>query len=191
MATEVIILYKGNAEVKSRLKDILTVEERILLNKRILDKTVKILKEIKEIDLITVLSKSCFSYDGVNVVNDKFEQLNKSIDFLVKNSDSEFFLIIPSDLAYISYEDLLYLISLRHSNDIILVCAKDNGTNGILYHKNNFIGHHFGEDSCRIFFNEAKLKGRNVKRIKLNSLLYDLDSVADYYNYLKIEKGYE
>ena len=184
---------------KSRLAGILTEDERTDLNRALLQHTLQILSELKEVDEVLVVSRDpqvltiARNYGARTVREDGQPELNtalKRATVIAQVYATRGVLVLPADLPLISREDALALVE-RATNPPVVVIAPDRhgkGTNALLISPAGLIEYDFGENSFQRHCDLVKKAGARLEVVNLPSLGLDLDSPEDYEIIKNLEK---
>ncbi len=175
---------------KSRLAGSLTEDERAELNRRLLERTLKTLTELKQVEQVLVVSRDSSALaiarelGARTVQEDGAPALNtalKRATVVAQVYASRGVLVIPADLPLLSGEDILALIE-RATNPPVVVIAPDRhgkGTNALLLSPANLIEYDFGGDSFKRHCERARQAGARLEIVNLPSLGLDLDLPED------------
>jgi 2-phospho-L-lactate guanylyltransferase len=184
---------------KSRLAGILTEDERTDLNRALLQHTLQILSELKEVDEVLVVSRDpqvltiARNYGARTVREDGQPELNtalKRATVIAQVYATRGVLVLPADLPLISREDALALVE-RATDPPVVVIAPDRhgkGTNALLISPAGLIEYDFGENSFQRHCDLVKKAGARLEVVNLPSLGLDLDSPEDYEIIKNLEK---
>jgi 2-phospho-L-lactate guanylyltransferase len=183
---------------KSRLAGTLSEDERADLNRLLLERTLKTLLELKEVDQVLVVSRdssvlSIAREMGARTVQeDGTPALNtalKRATVVAQIYASRGVLVIPADLPLLSREDIMTLLD-RAINPPVIVIAPDRhqkGTNALLLSPANIIEYDFGPDSYKRHCERARRAGARLEIVDLPALGLDLDLPEDLELVRKIE----
>ena len=184
---------------KSRLAGILTEDERADLNRSLLQHTLQILSELREVDDVLVVSRDpqvltiARNHGARTVREDGQAELNtalKRATVIAQVYATRGVLVLPADLPLISREDALALVE-RATDPPVVVIAPDRhgkGTNALLISPAGLIEYDFGEDSFQRHCQLVKQAGARLEVVNLHSLGLDLDSPEDYEIIKNLEK---
>ncbi len=175
---------------KSRLAGALTEDERAELNRLLLERTLRTLTDLKEVEQVLVVSRDSSALalarelGARTVQEDGAPALNtalKRATVVAQVYASRGVLVIPADLPFLSREDVLAL--LEHAVDPpVVVIAPDRrgqGTNALLLSPANLIEYDFGGDSFKRHCDRARKAGARLEIVDLPSLGLDLDLPED------------
>lgn len=175
---------------KSRLAGTLSEDERTYLNQYLLERTLKTLAGLKEIEQVLVVSRDpqalaiARQFDARTVRENGAPQLNTALmraTVVAQVYATQAVLVLPADLPLLNSDDLLTLI--RHaSNPPVVVIAPDRhhkGTNALLISPSGLIQYDFGENSFQRHCERARKAGARLEIVELPSLSLDLDLPED------------
>jgi 2-phospho-L-lactate guanylyltransferase len=189
MTTWAIIPVKPFQEGKSRLKGILSDSERSHLNEFCLVKTLNLLKSIRSIDRILVISRdeNALLIAKMNEAEVLYETgkggLNKALyqatNMLDKAVDRA--IIIPTDLPLMTEQDIEEILALGKNPAVVVVVPdrRKNGTNVLLVNPAGCIRYRYGEKSSQKHMEEAQKRGIKVIQKYQENLSVDLDELND------------
>jgi 2-phospho-L-lactate guanylyltransferase len=190
MSLWAIIPIKPLRRGKSRLATVLSEKEREQLNQALFIKTIKCLKEIKEIDQILVVSYDptalTISRDyGVKTIQESHNtNINKALrkgTMAAKAFNISSLLIIPADLPLIEPEAVHQLLE-KTGNPPEIVITPDrrmNGTNVLYISPIGILDYDFGQWSFRKHIEQAERKKIRVEIYNNDKLSFDLDIPED------------
>ena len=175
---------------KSRLSGALSEDERVNLNRFLLEHTLKTLIELEEVDQVLVVSRDSSvlaiarDMGARTVQEDGAPALNtalKRATVIAQVYASRGVLVVPADLPLLSREAILTLLD-RAINPPVIVIAPDRhkkGTNALLLSPANIIEYDFGPDSFKRHCERAEKSGARLEIVDLPSLGLDLDLPED------------
>ena len=175
---------------KSRLSGTLSEDERTQLNQDLLEHTLRILTESKELEEVLVVSRDphaltvARNLGARTVLEDGQPRLNTALTratVVAKVYATRGVLVLPADLPLLSHDDVLALIE-RATQPPVVVIAPDRheqGTNALLMSPAGLIEYDFGEGSYQRHCKRAKKAGARLEIVKLPSLGLDLDLPED------------
>jgi 2-phospho-L-lactate/phosphoenolpyruvate guanylyltransferase len=190
MAIWAIVPVKPLRRGKSRLAGALTDDERIELNRSLLERTLKTLLDLKEVEQVLVVSRDSEALSlarelGARTVQeDGAPALNTALrraTVIAQVYASSGVLVIPADLPLLGPDDVLTLLS-RATNPPVVVIAPDRrrkGTNALLLTPADLIEYDFGGDSFSRHCEKARNAGARLEIVDLPSLGLDLDLPED------------
>jgi 2-phospho-L-lactate/phosphoenolpyruvate guanylyltransferase len=175
---------------KSRLADVLTPDERVDLNRRLLAHTLDTLTAMPEIEHVLVVSRDqaalalAREYGARTVQENKAPQLNVALTratVVAKNYATRGVLIVPADLPLITPEDVRVMLE-RAVDPPVVVVAPDrrrNGTNALLVCPTGLIEYEYGPGSFDRHCECARKAGARLEICELPSLALDMDLPED------------
>jgi 2-phospho-L-lactate guanylyltransferase len=175
---------------KSRLAGALNGEERADLNRLLLERTLRTLLGLKEVEQVLVVSRDSSALalardlGARTVQEDGAPTLNtalKRATVVAQVYASRGVLVIPADLPLLRGEDVLTLLH-RASEPPVVVIAPDRhlkGTNALLLAPANLIEYDFGGNSFERHCERARQAGARLEIVNLPSLGLDLDVPED------------
>ena len=175
---------------KSRLAGTLTEEERAALNQELLERTLKTLSSLKELDKVLVVSRDqhaltiARNHGAKTVQEDGQPHLNTALtraSVVAQVHSTHGILVLPVDLPLLTTDDVLALID-RASKPPVVVIAPDRhhkGTNALLMVPAGQIEFEFGEGSFQRHCERAIESGARLEVVDLPSLGLDLDYPED------------
>ena len=175
---------------KSRLAGALTEDERAELNRLLLERTLKTLTDLKEVEQVLVVSRDSSAlalareFGARTVQEDGAPHLNtalKRATVIAQVYASRGVLVLPADLPLLSGDDILTLLK-RAINPPVVVIAPDRhkkGTNALLLSPADLIEYDFGGDSFKRHCERARKAGARLEIVELPSLGLDLDLPED------------
>ena len=184
---------------KSRLAGALSEDERAELNQSLLQHTLQILTDVKELEQVLVVSRDPHALhiarqNGARTVREDGQpQLNTALTratVVAKVHATRGVLILPADLPLISREDVLTLME-RAIDPPVVVIAPDRhgkGTNALLISPSGLIEYDFGENSFQRHCERARQAGARLEIVELPSLGLDLDLPEDLEIIRELEK---
>ncbi|MCJ7703875.1 MAG: 2-phospho-L-lactate guanylyltransferase [Anaerolineales bacterium] len=190
MALWAIVPVKPLRRGKSRLAEVFTQEERVILNRHLLSNTLDTLKEIKEIEHVLVVSRdpavlSLARGKGARTVQENGDPgLNIALEratIVAKTYSIRGVLIIPADLPLITTEDIFAMLE-RAKEPPAVVVAPDRhhkGTNAMLVCPAGLIEYEYGPNSFARHCELAREVGARLEICELPSIALDLDMPDD------------
>jgi 2-phospho-L-lactate guanylyltransferase len=184
---------------KSRLAGSLSEDERAELNQALLQHTLKVLADIKELEQVLVVSRDPHAltiarqHGARTVREDGQPLLNTALaraTVIARVHATRGVLILPADLPLISEEDVLTLIG-KAGEPPVVVIAPDRhgkGTNALLISPSGLIEYDFGENSFQRHCKRAQQAGARLEIVNLPSLALDLDMPEDLEIIKELEK---
>jgi len=175
---------------KSRLAGALSEDERTELNRTLLQKTLKTLAELKEVEEVLVVSRDphaltiARNYGARTVREDGQPGLNmalKRATVVAQLYATGAVLVLPADLPLITREDVIALIERGYEPPVVVIAPDrhERGTNALLISPSGLIEYDFGENSFQRHCQRAKEAGARLEILHLPSLELDLDLPED------------
>jgi 2-phospho-L-lactate guanylyltransferase len=183
---------------KSRLAGTLTEDERTALNQHLLERTIKVLSTLKELDQVLVVSRDpqaltiARNQGAKTVQEDGQPHLNtalKRATVMAQVHSTRGVLVLPADLPLLTADDVRALID-RAVKPPVVVIAPDRhgkGTNALLMVPAGQIEYDFGEGSFQRHCERAKKSGARLEIVELHALGLDLDLPEDLEMIRKLE----
>lgn len=175
---------------KSRLAGALSEDERAALNEELLERTLKTLSGLKELDEVLVVSRDPYAltiarnHGAKTVQEDGQPHLNTALtraSVVAQVHATQGVLVLPVDLPLLTADDVQVLID-RASKPPVVVIAPDRhrkGTNALLMAPAGQIEYDFGEGSFHRHCERAVKSGARLEVVELPSLGLDLDDLED------------
>lgn len=175
---------------KSRLAEVLTQEERLDLNRRLLAHTIDTLTAIPDIEHVLVISRDqaalalAREYGARTVQEHGAPQLNIALaraTIVARTYATRGVLILPADLPLITPEDIQTLLA-RAVDPPVVVISPDRrrqGTNALLVCPAGLIEYEFGPGSFQRHCTRALQAGARLEICELPSLALDMDLPED------------
>ncbi len=190
MGVWAIVPVKPLRRGKSRLAGVLSEDERALLNYSMLNNTLKVLKEVPEIEATLVISRdpSALSLARANkartVQEDGSPELNTAIrraTIVVQAYAAQGVLILPADLPLISSADLAVFLSHigKPPEMVIAPDRRDDGTNALFLSPPGLIEYSYGPGSFLRHLHQAEMFGIRHTVCRLPAFGLDLDIPED------------
>ena len=191
MSLWVIVPVKPLRRSKSKLTNVLSEDERTLLNLQMYENTLKVLKEIKIPHQVLVVSKdsSVLSvarrYKAKTLQEDGESGLNlalKKAIQVIKAYNAQSILILPADLPFINKEDLEGVMNFQSNGSFMLISPdrKMSGTNLLFLSPPDLIDFSFGMGSFERHVRQAQQKNATIEVRKFSGSDLDIDSPEDY-----------
>jgi len=190
MSLWAIVPVKPLRRGKSRLSGALSEDQREELNRVLLQRTLKTLLDLKEVEQVLVVSRDSAALalardlGARTVQEDGAPALNtalKRATVVAQVYASRGVLVIPADLPLLTAADVLTLLQ-RATEPPVVVIAPDRhrkGTNALLLSPANLIEYDFGGDSFQRHCDRAQRAGARLEIVELPSLGLDLDLPED------------
>lgn len=175
---------------KSRLAGVLSEEERVTLNRKLLERTINTLVEMPEMEQVLVISRdpealALARYKGARtVLEDGAPHLNVALTratMVATTYGARSILILPADLPNLRHEDICQMIEAAQGPPVVVIAPdhQKEGTNGLLVNPAGLIQYDFGPGSFERHVEQAKANGARVKVLELPSLAHDVDLPED------------
>lgn len=175
---------------KSRLAGALDSAQRAQLNRMLLERTLRTLADLEEIEHVLVVSRDSAALavardlGARTVQEDGAPSLNTALrraTVVAQVYASRGVLVVPADLPFLTAADVRTLLA-RALNPPVVVIAPDRrhrGTNALLLSPANLIEYDFGGNSFVRHCERARLAGARLEVVELPSLGLDLDLPED------------
>jgi 2-phospho-L-lactate guanylyltransferase len=176
---------------KSRLAGLLSEDQRTKLNQEMLAHTLKILRDVPEIEHTLVISRDPGALAlarelGARTVREEgAPRLNlalKRATLFAKTYVTRGVLIVPMDLPLMTPGDVGTMISRSQGSDPVIVIAPDHhrqGTNALLVCPAGQIEYEFGPGSFQRHCDLAQMSGARLEICELPNLALDVDYPED------------
>ncbi|HNN14718.1 MAG TPA: 2-phospho-L-lactate guanylyltransferase [Anaerolineales bacterium] len=190
MSLWAIVPVKPLRRGKSRLSGTLNEDERAALNEEMLERTLKTLSALKEVDQVLVVSRDphaltiARNYGAKTVQEDGQPHLNTALTratVVAQVHATQGVLILPVDLPLLTADDVLALIDKAIKPPVVVIAPDrhNKGTNALLMVPAGLIDYEYGEDSFKRHCELAKKAGARLEVVELPSLGLDLDLPED------------
>lgn len=190
MTVWAIVPVKPLRKAKSRLSDVLSEDERALLNFTMLGQTLRTLSSSSGIDQILVVSSDSSvlalarEYDARTLQEDGQSDLDIALRRAVvvaKMYNASGVLILPADLPLLSDRDIEKMLKLAESPPFVVIAPDrhNDGTNAIYMNPPDVIDCKIGGGSYAYNIKQAKEKNVPIEICQLTSLGLDLDLPED------------
>jgi 2-phospho-L-lactate guanylyltransferase len=185
-----IVPVKPLRRAKSRLAGVLSDEERATLSQDLLLHTLKVLKDIPEIERTLVVSRDSRALalaraEGARTLTERgTPELNNALmraTMVAKEYGAAGVLVLPADLPLLTTEDVLDLLEAGKEPPVVVLVPDRHGegTNGLFVCPAGLIEYDFGANSFQKHKELAAGKGAHVEVRSLPSLGLDLDLPED------------
>ena len=187
-----IVPVKPFSKGKSRLSDLLSPDQRTLLNSTLLSRTIRTLRMVQEIQQIIVVSRDSSALSiarsfGVKTIQeDAAIDLNKALKRAVavtRAYTANAILVVPSDLPLLEPSNVTDMLSLSDGETktqvIIAPDRRKTGTNALYLSPPGVIDFKFGENSFNLHIEEARSKQIKVSVYENANLGLDIDLPQD------------
>lgn len=187
-----IIPVKSLRQTKSRLTAVLSANERAKLTKQFLRRTLQLLAEETPVAHIIIVSRDdtvrqlARPYGALVIAESERAEMNGAIHTgtqLAALGGADRVLILPSDLPYLSSDDIKLVcdtaVTFPHH---ILICPDrhDKGTNGLLLPPEIHFQFQFGPDSLSRHIGEAERLQIPTQIMQTVGWQFDLDTIEDW-----------
>jgi 2-phospho-L-lactate guanylyltransferase len=174
-------------------------DERAVLNRRFLEKTLNTLMNTPEITQTLVVSRDpaalalARQYGARTVLEDGTPDLNGALaraTLLARNYASRGVLVLPADLPLLTKEDLASFLEFVHEPPCVVISPdrQDNGTNAFLVSPGGLIACDFGAGSFNRHCAAALKVGARLEVVRNPNIMLDLDTPADLEVFRKMDK---
>lgn len=177
---------------KSRLAGILSEDERKVLNQYLLANTLDVLRPMRNIEHILVVSRDqqalsiAREHGARTVLEHGIPHLNLALTratLVAKHHAARGVLVLPADLPLLTKEDALLMLEKAKSPPVVVIAPDrhQKGTNGLLVYPAGMIPYEFGPGSFERHCDRARQAGARLEICSLESLALDLDLPEDLY----------
>ena len=175
---------------KSRLKGVLTEDERAELNTNMLIHTLDTLVGLPELEHVLVVSRdpkalSVARQHGARTVQeDGRPHLNTALEratAVARSYGARQVLVLPADLPQLCRQDVQDILVLSQQSPMMVIAPDyhGRGTNGLLLNPPGLIKYQFGQNSYEHHKQAARSKGMQVEVFERESLAHDVDLPQD------------
>ncbi len=186
MTTVAVVPVKPLRRGKSRLADVLSVQERTQLNRYLFIHTLEVLQQVPEIERTLVVSRDSAAlalardYGAHTLQEQGNSQLNlalKRATMLLRSSAVATILVLPADLPLLTVEDVQALLEARPRPRGVALApnAQGTGTNGLALSPLGAMEYAYGPQSFRRHLALAREAGLPVAVVRREGLARDLD----------------
>lgn len=191
MSLWAIVPVKPLRRGKSRLAPVLSEDERTLLNYTMLGHTLQVIKNVREIHQVLVISRDpgalalARDLQARTVQEDgNSDSLNEALQratVVAQLSGAQSVLILPADLPLLDEESLRTFLQLGHTAPVVAIAPDRHheGTNGLLSNPAGLLTYQFGLHSFEKHKQQAEAFGVRVAVCDLPRLGLDLDVPED------------
>lgn len=195
--TNIVIPVKDPRGAKSRLSEILSIDQRRELARFLFEGVLSRLREVDrpfhllvvtDSDILAAVAKS----RGAAVLRDQGANNETSVvDLATQWSIAHDFkrqIVIPADMGDLDPVDIETLIDAKIEAPGVILCPAvgDDGTNAILSTPPNALAFRFGKNSFSGYKSRAKKTGIHCKTLRLPSLVLDIDTPNDLKEFLAL-----
>ena len=175
---------------KSRLAGVLSEDEREVLNQFLLANTLDVLRPVRKIEHILVISRDpqalaiSREHGARTVLEHGTPHLNLALTratLVARHHAARGVLVLPADLPLMTKEDVMVMIEKAKSPPVVVVAPDRHhlGTNGLLVNPAGLIPYEFGPNSFERHCEGARQAGARLEICELPSLALDLDLPED------------
>lgn len=185
-----VVPIKSGAQVKSRLSDVLSADERRGLAMAMAGDVLDVLAQVKALDRRLVITGdeeagALAVATGAWVMPEPepvgYRDAAQAAVAELGDEGADSVLCLPADLPLLAPEDVQAVLdALRPAPSVVLAPSRDEGgTNAIAMAPPDLLGLMFGPDSFRRHCGEAKKAGLNPTVLRRPGLALDIDTVDD------------
>jgi len=190
LATVAVVPVKPLRRGKSRLADVLSVQERTQLNRYLFTHTLEVLQHVPEIERTLVVSRDSAAlalardYGAHTLQEQGNSQLNlalKRATMLLRSSAVATILVLPADLPLLTVADVRALLEARPRPRGVALAPNSNrtGTNGLALSPLGAMEYAYGPHSFQRHLALAREAGLPVAVVEREGLARDLDWPQD------------
>lgn len=198
MSLWAVIPVKPLHQGKSRLSGVLSAEERLLLNRCLLENLVDVLRNIPEINHVLVISRDpkvlaiARAHGARTLMESKSSSLNLALERareVIRHYAASAMLVLPDDLPLASAQDIRTILDVtilggREPPVVAVVPDRhEEGTNALLVSPLSLFqegfGFRFGPASFQSHCEQARQVGARLEICHLSSLALDIDLPED------------
>ncbi|RFU64870.1 2-phospho-L-lactate guanylyltransferase [Peribacillus glennii] len=184
-----IVLQKPMNKAKTRLKNWLSLYERIGLADSMLYDVLNTLSKVSSIDAVGIVTSDARAIAiakqfGVHIFHEGEDALgmNQAIQFVVETlpRDVQHLFIFPADIPLISCDEITNLVKMVKNHSVsVIPCKKGTGTNVLVLSPPGVIQTAFGLNSREEHCLLAKKAGLHYWVFHSSSLSLDIDTIDD------------
>ena len=183
----VIIPAKPFNQAKTRLSSILDGDQRSVLTRNLLLRTIKLAHRVGQVGVISRdkhvrhLAKEAGAWALVEAGNNLNTALQQATEWVQAKGGQAAF-ILPGDLPLLKLSDLTEMVRLGQSvpSMVIAPCHRGDGTNGLLLRPPGLIRFAFGESSFDKHCQTARLADVEVVVYRSPTIAFDVDVPEDW-----------
>ncbi|PWH11720.1 MAG: 2-phospho-L-lactate guanylyltransferase [Anaerolineae bacterium] len=175
---------------KSRLANVLTDDERGILNRKFLEQTLQTLREMPEISQVLVVSRDpaalaiAREFGARTVLEDGNPNLNLALTratLLARNYATRGVLVLPADLPLLTAEDVRSLLDRARQTPCVVIAPDrhQDGTNALFMNPAGLIPYSFGAGSFYRHCEAAQKSGVRLEIVQNAHIGLDLDTPND------------
>jgi 2-phospho-L-lactate guanylyltransferase len=189
----VIIPTKPFEQSKTRLSPLLNIDQRSVLTRNLLLRTIKLAHRVGQVVVISRdrqarrLAKEAGAWSLVEAGNNLNNALQQATEW-VQAKGGQAVLILPGDLPLLTSSDLVEMTRLGEATPSVVIapCHRADGTNGLLLRPPGLIKFVFGENSFEKHCWAARLAGVEAVIYRSPTIAFDVDVPEDWQR-LKVE----
>jgi 2-phospho-L-lactate guanylyltransferase len=186
----VIVPVKRLTAAKSRLQPALSARQRRILAGKLLDHTLKVLRGLKAIEGILVVSKdravlaAARKFGALSVPEGKCDGLNRALTRAAAEAvvrGAEAVMVLPADLPLLSTEDLIRAMRMANLPPFVVVAPDraEQGTNLLYMAPPGVVRFSFGQRSFQKHRQAARRAGVEPAICRRPALAHDIDRPED------------
>ena len=190
MALWAVVPVKPLRRGKSRLAEVMSVDERADLNEYLLAHTLKEISNVPEIENILVVSRDPAALSLARDLGARTVQENGSPGLnialtrateIAKTYETRGILVLPADIPRLSRDDIQTLLARVEDPPVVVVVPDRSrqGTNALLVCPAGLIDYQFGVGSFQKHCQQAREAGARLEICELPSMALDLDEPED------------
>jgi 2-phospho-L-lactate guanylyltransferase len=197
MSIFTIIPVKMLSKSKSRLSDVLSLDERQMLTLSMFEDVLRSVTNSQVIDKVVVISpdqavsKIAKSYD-VDVITEKTSRgMNPAVREAIEYSSrkgAQKVLVIPADIPLVAPRDLEEIVSLGKDVSVVISPSKsEKGTNALLLSPPDIIPTSYGQNSFKLHIDAAVKRGIPVEIYRSKRVALDIDRPEDLIDFINLK----
>lgn len=193
-----VLPVKNPKNAKQRLSGLLSAEDREALARFLYKETLAALSAARGIDRVAVVSNDQEVADRAResgaIVFEEDEQISHSVSAdaacrRAKQMGATTVLLVPIDVPLVTAEDFSRLASSARPGLTIVPSADGTGTNALVRTPPDVIESRFGPGSFRVHLKQAQSKGVSAEVLRLEGLMFDVDTPEDIAELLRRAPG--
>jgi 2-phospho-L-lactate guanylyltransferase len=183
-----VLPVKSPQNAKRRLSGFLPPAQREALARLLYKQTLAALCQAQGIDRVAVVTSDSdvaehASRSGTLVFNEN-EQLSHSVSadaacLRAIGMGASTVMLVPIDVPVVTSADFSQLASAARPGLIVVPSADGTGTNALVRTPPDVIESRFGPGSCRAHLDQAHSKGIRAEMLRLDGLMFDIDTPED------------
>jgi len=190
MTVWAIVPVKPLGRGKSRLSNVLSAEDRLEMNRSMLEHTLQVLNSVPKVARVLVISRDLAAlalardYNARTVQETGESDLNTALQratLFARQYTLRGVLILPADLPLLAKDDIETVLRNEPGPPAVVVVPDRHrrGTNALLVVPPGLIEYEFGENSYQKHCTSARRKGAHLVELEIPSLALDLDLPQD------------